>query len=242
MVHTCWGYCVDMTSRLLRLRLWINHLHHLRARRCLIWRRPSVFWLTAIFFTNIRWWVRTSNFLLLVQFILEAIVNNEGWLIDIEMGSRSRWAILPNNCVIDESLITLILDQINVLLGECINIVAAVVDHSRWGDNSIWMFLCDCGFLTTWLAISATLMMYISWVTPMVISIYQCAIFLAGCNTRCLWASYTTFLVVHKFLVLIQKSFFEFIISLRILLILLWLSMNSVTASARSSICLNHTL
>ena len=242
-MHTCWGDCVDMTSGLLRLRLWVNHLHHLRAGWCLILRWPSVFGrLTAIFFSNLCWWVRTSNFLLLVQFILETIVNNEGWLIDIEVGGRSGWAILPYQCVIDESLITLILYQINVLLGECIYTVAAVVNCSRRGNNSIWMFLCNWGFLTTWLTITATLMMYISWVTSMVLSFDKSAVVLARCNTRCLWAIYTTFLVVHKFLVLIQKSFLEFIICLWVLLILLRLSMNSVTTSTRGSICLLHTL
>ena len=76
----------DMAGGLLGL----GHLKHLRVRRGLRLGSAILGCLSTVFFVNIRALICTLHLLLLIQFVLEAIIDDESWLVDVEMRCCSR--------------------------------------------------------------------------------------------------------------------------------------------------------
>lgn len=64
---------------------------------------------------------RPRHVVLLPVLVLKAIVNNESWLIDVEVGCSLRRRCLTDS-VLDQSVIALTLNQVDVRLGESVHV------------------------------------------------------------------------------------------------------------------------
>lgn len=70
--------------------------------------------LTTVLFVIVRW--RPRNVVLVAMFVLEAVVDDEGWLVDIQVGSCRLGRSRLGNSIFDQGMIALGLNQANVRL------------------------------------------------------------------------------------------------------------------------------
>ena len=131
------------------------------------------------------------------------------------MSCSFRWTIL-SNCVINQSLLTLILDHVEVLLWNASYFMVFL----RWlaCSNPAWMFLSAI-FTTESLTILASFRLH-SHVTSMITGLL---IVIWVRNANLSPSICTTLLIVDKLLILIKQSLFQLIIGLWVLCVLLLL-------------------
>ena len=182
-------------------RRWAYHLSWLRRRGL-----GTLTILTTIFLVLVR---VLGQLFLRRKLVLETVVNDEGWLVNVQMGG-TLWRASKSNCVIDQSLIALVLDQVDMLLRKSIDVMVVLSSTCRGlglrSIDSVRVLLGAGGLRST---------------SSITFAFVLDGVDVAAAVATVILVLSTTLLIVNKLFVLIEKALLELIVGLGILDVLL---------------------
>ena len=182
-------------------RRWAYHLSWLRRRGL-----GTLTILTTIFLVLVR---VLGQLFLRRKLVLETVVNDEGWLVNVQMGG-TLWRASKSNCVIDQSLIALVLDQVDMLLRKSIDVMVVLSSTCRGlglrSIDSVRVLLGAGGLRST---------------SSITFAFVLDGVDVAAAVATVILILSTTLLIVDKLFVLIEEALLELIVGLGILDVLL---------------------